>query len=79
MHEHKRSHKRDPAFAHKHPPASLLPRAYAPTHWLKETPYCAETATRSRVCSRLRSHSIQPGLCNATAWSLKWDDLACAR
>ena len=26
-----RSHKRDPAFAYKHPPASPLPRAYAPT------------------------------------------------
>jgi hypothetical protein len=38
------SHKRDPAFAHKHPPASPLPRAYAPTDWLKETPYCASAA-----------------------------------
>ncbi len=26
-----------------------------------------DRATRSRVCLRLRSHSIQPGLCNATA------------
>jgi hypothetical protein len=42
---------REPPRAHKHPPASPLPRAYAPTHKLKETPYCAETEQRGRACN----------------------------
>ena len=56
-------------FAHRHPPASPIPRAYAPSSYPlaeRDSLLRRDRATRSRVCLRLRSHSIQPGLCNAT-------------
>jgi hypothetical protein len=36
-----RSHKRDPAFAHKHPVARPIGVALVPRHYRLEPPYCA--------------------------------------
>ena len=66
--------KRLPALAHKHPPAAPNTNRLCPYPLAeRDSDLRRDRATRSSVCLRLRSHSIQPGLRNATGayWRLR--------
>jgi hypothetical protein len=49
---------RDPGLRPQAPPAAPIPIGCVPTHYLKETPYCAETEQRGRAsacaCARIQ-------------------------